>query len=118
MSARAMASICCSPPESVPARCARRSRSAGKSSHAVSSLASISRYFAVPKLGRLEVAGAIGWTLWLVVHLTFLTGFSGMNFAWLVGHIAPAWTFWVLAVGVMLTVTAVQLIYYRRRGWL
>jgi hypothetical protein len=41
-----------------------------------------------------------------------------MNFAWLVGHIAPAWTFWVLAVGVMLTATGVQLIYYRRRGWL
>ena len=32
MSARPMASICCSPPESVPATCARRSASRGKSS--------------------------------------------------------------------------------------
>jgi NADH dehydrogenase len=39
-------------------------------------LASISRYFAVAKLGRLEFAGLIGWLLWLVVHLTFLTGFK------------------------------------------
>jgi magnesium transporter len=54
----------------------------------------------------------------LFLPLTFLTGFFGMNFAWLVAHIAPAWTFWVLAVGVMLATSALQLFYYRRRGWL
>jgi magnesium transporter len=54
----------------------------------------------------------------LFLPLTFLTGFFGMNFAWLVAHIAPAWTFWVFAVGVMLTTTAAQLWYYRGRGWL
>jgi len=54
----------------------------------------------------------------LFLPLTFLTGFFGMNFAWLVAHIAPSWTFWVLAVGVMLVITAAQLFYYRRRGWL
>ena len=41
-----------------------------------------------------------------------------MNFAWLVAHIAPAWTFWVLAIGVMVGTTALQLLYYRRSGWL
>jgi len=35
-----------------------------------------------------------------------------------VGHIAPAWTFWLLAVGVMVGTTALQLLYYRRSGWL
>ncbi len=54
----------------------------------------------------------------LFLPLTFITGFFGMNFAWLVGHIAPAWTFWLLAVGVMVGTTALQLLYYRRSGWL
>jgi magnesium transporter len=54
----------------------------------------------------------------LFLPLTFITGFFGMNFAWLVAHIAPAWTFWLLAVGVMLGTTVLQLLYYRRRGWL
>ena len=54
----------------------------------------------------------------LFLPLTFLTGFFGMNFAWLVGHIAPTWTFWVLAVGVMAVVTGFQLWYYRRLRWL
>ena len=54
----------------------------------------------------------------LLPPLTLLTGFFGMNFAWLVGHIVPSWTFWVLAVGVMLVTTALQLLYYRRCRWL
>lgn len=54
----------------------------------------------------------------LFLPLTFITGFFGMNFAWLVAHIAPAWTFWGLAVGVMLATTGLQLLYYRRRGWI
>jgi NADH:ubiquinone reductase (H+-translocating) len=40
------------------------------------SLAVISRFRAVAKVGRLSVGGFIGWFLWLVVHLTFLTGFK------------------------------------------
>jgi magnesium transporter len=54
----------------------------------------------------------------LFLPLTFITGFFGMNFSWLVAHIAPTWTFWVLAVGVMLATTVLQLLYYRRRGWI
>lgn len=54
----------------------------------------------------------------LFLPLTFLTGFFGMNFAWLIAHIMPAWTFWVLAVGVMAVTTIGQLFYYRRRGWI
>ena len=54
----------------------------------------------------------------LFLPLTFISGFFGMNFGWLVAHIAPAWTFWVLAVGVMLATTAAQLWYYRGRGWI
>ena len=40
------------------------------------SLASISRYYAIGELGRIQVWGFAGWLLWLVVHLTFLTDFK------------------------------------------
>jgi NADH dehydrogenase len=37
-------------------------------------LASISRNYAVAQRGRIRFSGLLGWLLWLVVHLTFLTG--------------------------------------------
>jgi NADH dehydrogenase len=40
------------------------------------SLAVISRFRAVAHIGPIQVGGFIGWTLWLVVHVTFLTGFK------------------------------------------
>ena len=40
------------------------------------SLAAISRYHAIAQRGRIHVSGFAGWTIWLVVHLTFLTGFK------------------------------------------
>ncbi len=39
-------------------------------------LAVISRFTAVAKIGPVRVGGFIGWLLWLVVHITFLTGFK------------------------------------------
>ena len=39
-------------------------------------LAVISRFRAVAKVGPLRVGGFVGWLLWLVVHITFLTGFK------------------------------------------
>ena len=39
-------------------------------------LAVISRFRAVAKVGPLRGGGFVGWTLWLVVHVTFLTGFK------------------------------------------
>jgi len=54
----------------------------------------------------------------LFLPLTFISGFFGMNFGWLVAHIAPAWTFWLLAVGIMALTTLAQLFYYRRSGWI
>ena len=35
----------------------------------------------------------------IFLPLTFLTGFFGMNFSWLVGHITGAAAFWLLGVG-------------------
>jgi magnesium transporter len=49
--------------------------------------------------------------------LSFLTGFFGMNFGWLVGHIGTAGAF---AGGLMLMAASVviQLALFRRRGWI
>jgi NADH:quinone reductase (non-electrogenic) len=39
-------------------------------------LAVVSRFSAVAKIGIVEVGGFVGWLLWLTVHLAFLTGFK------------------------------------------
>ena len=39
-------------------------------------LAVISRFTAVAKVGPIRVGGFLGWLIWLVVHITFLTGFK------------------------------------------
>ncbi|MGA2931848.1 MAG: NAD(P)/FAD-dependent oxidoreductase [Acidimicrobiales bacterium] len=44
--------------------------------HDLGTLAVISRFRAVAKIGPLRVGGFTGWLLWLVVHVTFLTGFK------------------------------------------
>jgi len=38
-------------------------------------MATISRFRAVAKVGRLQLSGPVAWLLWLTVHLAFLTGF-------------------------------------------
>ncbi len=48
--------------------------------------------------------------------LTFLTGFFGMNFGWLVDGLAPAWTFWVFGIGSLVVSTLAVAVYLRRRG--
>jgi NADH dehydrogenase len=44
--------------------------------HDLGSMATISRFRAVARIHKLSVGGFVGWVLWLVVHLTFLTGFK------------------------------------------
>ncbi|WP_072691092.1 NAD(P)/FAD-dependent oxidoreductase [Rhodococcus marinonascens] len=39
------------------------------------SMATISRFSAVAKVGKLEISGFVGWVAWLVVHLMYLVGF-------------------------------------------
>ena len=51
------------------------------------SLAAISRFYAIGQRGRVHVWGPLGWLIWLVVHLVFLTGFKsrvGALFYWTV----------------------------------
>lgn len=54
----------------------------------------------------------------LFLPLTWLTGFYGMNFAYLTGVLEPpGWAFWI-GVGTMVGSLAVQVLLFRRRGWL
>jgi NADH dehydrogenase len=39
-------------------------------------MATIARFRAVARIGRLQLTGLVAWLLWLVVHLVFLTGFK------------------------------------------
>jgi magnesium transporter len=50
--------------------------------------------------------------------LSFLTGFFGQNFSWLVGHIQGWWAFAIFGLGLE-AVSAAGLVYlFRKRGWL
>ncbi|HEY3195801.1 MAG TPA: CorA family divalent cation transporter, partial [Candidatus Dormibacteraeota bacterium] len=51
----------------------------------------------------------------LFLPLTFLSGFFGMNFGWLVDHIGSFGVF-AAAVGAMAVTVLIQLVLFRRRG--
>jgi magnesium transporter len=53
----------------------------------------------------------------LFLPLTFLTGFLGMNFGWLVSRIG---TFYAFDIGLSLMAISIitQLVFFRRRGWI
>jgi magnesium transporter len=55
----------------------------------------------------------------IFLPLSFITGFFGMNFGWLVNKgIAPTWTFFVLGVGSMLGTCVLLWRFFKRRGWI
>jgi magnesium transporter len=49
--------------------------------------------------------------------LTFITGFFGMNFAWLTGHIDSLLVFLVYGIGSLVISSVLLAIYFRRKGW-
>ena len=55
----------------------------------------------------------------IFLPLTFLTGFFGQNFSYLVTHwIHSEWSFWVFGIG-LLVVSAIGFrIYFKRKRWL
>jgi magnesium transporter len=49
--------------------------------------------------------------------LTFITGFFGQNFGWMVGHIASGWTFLAFGIGAELITVAALFTLFKTRGW-
>lgn len=54
----------------------------------------------------------------LFLPLTFLTGFYGMNFAYLTGVLEPPYVSFWIGVGTMLIATVIQFGFFKRRGWI
>jgi magnesium transporter len=54
----------------------------------------------------------------LFLPLSFLTGFYGMNFAYLTTVLETPYAAFAVGVGTMLIATAIQLSFFRRRGWI
>jgi magnesium transporter len=54
----------------------------------------------------------------IFLPLSFITGFFGMNFGWMINHaIASTWSFFALGLGSMLATCVLLLVFFRRRGW-
>ena len=54
----------------------------------------------------------------IFLPLSFITGFFGQNFTYMVSHlIDTAWVFWVVGVGSMLATVAGLMVFFRRKGW-
>jgi magnesium transporter len=51
----------------------------------------------------------------IFVPLTFVTGFFGMNFGWMVDHIDSPFTFWLLGIGVPIATAALSWRFLLRR---
>ena len=54
----------------------------------------------------------------IFLPLTFITGFFGQNFGWLVGHIDTQADFLIYGVGGIAVPVILMLTVFRARGWI
>ncbi|HEY0394729.1 MAG TPA: magnesium transporter CorA family protein [Candidatus Elarobacter sp.] len=53
----------------------------------------------------------------IFLPLTYITGFFGQNFGWMVSHIDKAWDFYAIGVGTQVLALLLLLLYFKRKGW-
>lgn len=53
----------------------------------------------------------------IFLPLSFIAGFFGQNFGWLVRHISGWPEFFILGLGLQVFTVALMLVYFKRRGW-
>ena len=53
----------------------------------------------------------------IFLPLSFITGFFGQNFGWMVGHIRSGPTFLALGIGLEIVTVAALFTLFKRRGW-
>jgi magnesium transporter len=65
-----------------------------------------------------QMAGRLTVVATFFLPLTFATGFFGMNFGWMVGHIDSAAAFFLLGLGSMAMTIAIAAVLLMRSGYL
>jgi magnesium transporter len=53
----------------------------------------------------------------IFLPLTYITGFFGQNFGWMVNHIVDGRQFWWIGIGSQLAALAILVGYFKRKGW-
>jgi magnesium transporter len=64
-----------------------------------------------------EVAKQLTIIATIFLPLSFIVGFFGQNFAWLVAHIGGEGTFTFLGLGTELLAVVATLLFFKLRGW-
>jgi magnesium transporter len=64
-----------------------------------------------------EVAKQLTVIATIFLPLSFVVGFFGQNFEWMVARIGGGTTFWLLGIGSEVVAVLLTLIFFRARGW-